>query len=157
MRGKKRPTTERARAVGIALIEGIPAAAKATGVPARSLRRYKDDPELAVLGLSVREDVEKALWVGIQVGLDQVLTGLADPDERLRDKADAVNMLMTQHALLTGQATMRSETRDLTSTFEDHELDELRTYLERNRVTSQHPAEVAVASPGQNGAAPSDG
>lgn len=33
MRGKKRPQSERAQAVGLALVAGVPDAAKATGTP----------------------------------------------------------------------------------------------------------------------------
>lgn len=110
MRGKKRPNDERAQAVGLALIKGVPAASKAMGIPQRTLRHWKQDPEFAELGLSAREEVATAMWVGIQVGLEEVHKGLTNPDERLRDKADAVAMLIEKRALMVGEATSRTET-----------------------------------------------
>lgn len=110
MRGKRTPDKQRAEAVGLALVQGVPAASKATGVPQRTLRHWKNDPEFAELGLSAREDVAQAMWVGIQVGLEEIHKGLTNPDERLRDKADAVAMLLEKRALMIGEATSRTET-----------------------------------------------
>ena len=125
MRGQKRTLAQVADGVALALVQGIPAASKATGIPMRSLRRYKDDPELAALGLSAREEVAERMWVVIQEGLEQVEAGLL-ADEPLKDKAAALAMLIEKRALLVGEATSRTESRDLTNTFDDHELDALK-------------------------------
>lgn len=127
MRGSRRSRTEVANAVGISLVKGVPAASKATGIPQRTLRRYKDDPELAELGLSAREDVARSMWVGIQVGLDEVFRGMTDPDEPLKAKSDALFGLMEQHALMTGGVTSRSETKDTSLDLDPRVQRELRS------------------------------
>lgn len=109
MRGKKTPDRKRAEAVGLALVQGVPAASKALGVPQRTLRHWKADPEFAELGLSAREDVGTAMWVGIQVGLDEIYKGLTNPEEPLKAKTDTVAMLIEKRALLIGEATSRTE------------------------------------------------
>lgn len=110
MRGRRTPADRKAKAVGLALVQGVPAASKALGVPQRTLRHWKADPEFAELGLSAREEVATAMWVGIQVGLEEIHKGLINPDERLRDKADATAMLIEKRALMVGEATSRTET-----------------------------------------------
>lgn len=114
MRGSRTPDNVRAEAVGLALVKGVPAAAKETGIPQRSIREWRNAPEFAELRLSAREDVASVMWVAIQDGLDEVHAGLTNPNERLRDKADALFGLMQQHALMTGEATSRTEAKNIT-------------------------------------------
>lgn len=155
MRGSKRPPKERAKVVGLALVKGVPKAAKATGIPMRTIRDYMKDPEFAKLRLSAREDVAEEMWATIQVGLAEVYEGLRKPGERLRDKADALFGLMNQHALYTGQATTRTETRDLTGALDDHELATLKAIVQSGH-PADDPAEVAVVDSGANGTAPTE-
>ena len=109
MRGKRTPNTTRAEAVGLALVQGVPAASKALGIPQRTIRDWKDDPEFAELRLSAREEVGEAMWVSIQVGIGEVYKGLTSPDEPLKAKADTLAMLIEKRALLMGEATSRTE------------------------------------------------
>jgi hypothetical protein len=69
--------------------------------------------------------VAEQMWVGVQIGIAETVKGLRDPDARLRDKSDATSMLVEKYLLLTGQATNRTETKDITSRFSDHEMDML--------------------------------
>lgn len=119
MRGSKRPLSERSKAVGLAYIKGVPAASHELGIPQRTLRHWKQDPELAEVGLSARADALPKLWVAIQAGIEEVYAGLIDPDERLRDKADALIGLMDKYALWSGEATARVETKSLTDGLPD--------------------------------------
>ena len=129
MRGKRRPNDERAQALGLAMVRGVPEASKATGIPQRTLRHWKNDPEFAELGLSAREEVASAMWVGIQVGLEEVHKGLTNPDERLRDKADAVAMLIEKRALMVGEATSRTEAT-VSRGWNDEERRKLRDFVD---------------------------
>jgi hypothetical protein len=153
MRGKATAMDTRAEAVGLAMVKGVPAASKATGIPQRTLRRWKDDPQLAELGLSAREEVKDRLWVAIQVGLDEVYGGMTDPGEPLKAKAEALFGLMDKYALWSGEATSRNESRDITKEFDDHELALLRDAIQREDST-QHPEEAAVAGDRPTGADP---
>jgi hypothetical protein len=131
MRGKKTPDRTRAEAVGLALVTGVPAASKALGIPQRTIREWKDDPDFAELRLSAREEVGAAMWVAIQVGLGEVYEGLRNPDERLKDKADAVFGLIEKRALLLGEATSRNENVSITDGLSDDEKRKLREAIGR--------------------------
>ena len=116
---------EKAAAVGLALAKGQRPAAEELGVPLSSLHVWYQRPEFAQIRTTAREDVAEQMWVGVQIGIAETVKGLRDPDARLRDKSDATSMLVEKYLLLTGQATNRTETKDITSRFTDHEMDML--------------------------------
>ena len=155
MRGKKRPMAERAKAVGIALIDGPQAASDATGIPRTTILRWTELPEYDELRQKTPEVVSDMFWAAVQIGVDQVATGLLG-DEPLRDKAVALGILYDKHALMTGQVTVRSEARDLTKEFDDHELDLLRGAIERED-SERAAEEAAVGGGGPEGSAPTEG
>jgi hypothetical protein len=106
----------RAEAVGLAHALGDKEASKRTGIPARTIRRWLqllhkgDERALAILDAPTREQVAAKLWEGVTVGTEAVVAGLSDPRSRLGDKARALEVLATQHSLLTGGVTSRTET-----------------------------------------------
>ena len=155
MKGKKRPMAERARAVGIALIDGAQVASDATGIPRTTIVQWVDLPEYDELRRKTPEAVADMFWAAVQIGVDQVAQGLLR-DEPLRDKAIALGILWDKHALMSGAVTSRSESRDLTKVFDDHELDLLRGAIEREDST-RAAEEVAVAPDRSSGPAPADG
>jgi hypothetical protein len=110
MRGKRTPAKQRAEAVGLAMVRGVPDAAKALGVSQRNIRRWKDDPQLSELVLSAREELEQTMRAAIWIGMDQIQAGLESSEEPLKDKASTVFGLIDRHQLLTGGPTSRSET-----------------------------------------------
>ena len=114
MRGSRTPDNVRAEAVGLALVKGVPEASKATGIPQRSIREWRSSEEFAELRLSAREKVAEVMWVAIQDGLDEVHAGLTDPKEGLKAKSEALFGLMQQHALMIGEATSRTEAKNIT-------------------------------------------
>ena len=116
---------EKAAAVGLALAKGQRPAAEELGVPLSTLGVWYRKPEFAQIRTTAREDVAEQMWVGVQIGIAETVKGLRDPDARLRDKSDATSMLVEKYLLLTGQATNRTETKDITSRFTDHEMDML--------------------------------
>jgi hypothetical protein len=156
MRGKKTPDTRRAEAVGLALVQGVPAASKALGIPQRTIRDWKDDPEFAELRLSAREDVGAAMWVAIQIGLGEVYGGLRNPDEPLKAKSDTVAMLIEKRALLMGEATERTES--LTSGFDPAQQQRIREWLASlaGGEADSGRAGDAVALPSEAAAAPTE-
>lgn len=110
---------EKAAAVGRAAATTTQRASEEMGIPRTTLRQWIDEPQYAELRQKTRDDFAGALWVGMQVGVDQVTRGLMDPDAALRDKATALGILYDKHALLTGAATSRTESRDLTGSLSD--------------------------------------
>lgn len=114
----------KARAVGIALVENAEVAAERTGIPRRTIGYWMDHPEFAALRLKTREEVAETMWVGVQVGVEEVIKGIKG-DAPLRDKAVALGILWDKQALMSGQATSRSEHTEMAEHLDDHEAQAL--------------------------------
>ncbi|MEW5989724.1 MAG: hypothetical protein AB1736_00055 [Chloroflexota bacterium] len=101
----------RAEALGLALALGADEAAHRTGIPRRTISRWLADPRRVeeASDPSTHEAIVGKLWHAVEVGTDAVLAGLQDPKARLGDKARALEVVSTRHAMLTGAATSRSE------------------------------------------------
>lgn len=106
---------ERAEAVGVALTIGTKKAAVQLGIPRRTLSSWLQRPTAEVQAAIVRthDDVAARLWEAVTAGTDAVLAGLRDPKARLGEKATALRIVVEAHALITGQATSRTETTTL--------------------------------------------
>ena len=113
--------TEKASVVATATMEGTRAAADHTGVPESTIRYWLDKPEFAQLREKTRDSVADEFWATIQVGVHR-LAELIPRTEDLQKVATAVGILYDKHALLTGGATGRTESRDLTGTLSDGDL-----------------------------------
>lgn len=113
---------QKAEAVAVATMTNTKAAAETTGIPRKTIAYWLDDPEFANLRHETRDAVADEFWAAIQVGLKEVANGLRDPDAPLRDKSVALGILYDKHALLTGGATGRTESRDLTGSISDGDI-----------------------------------
>jgi transposase-like protein len=102
----------RAKAVGIAMVEGVTAAERETGIPKQTIDYWMDKPEFGHLRTTARETVAEGMWVGIQIGVRELSAGLTG-DAPLHHKAAAFQALADRYALLTGGATSRTESREL--------------------------------------------
>lgn len=127
MRGKKRPTVERAQVAGLALVVGVPEAARATGINERSIRRYLDDPELSELATRKQELVDQEWWAFVQKGFRRV-ADLMDSTDDAQKAAIATAVIYDKLALSRGGVTSRTETRSLN--FDDHETRRLRDFID---------------------------
>jgi hypothetical protein len=101
------------------MVEGVTAAERVTGIPKTTIQYWTEMPEFAQLRTTARETVADSMWVGIQVGIKEVVKGF-ESDAPLKEKAIAFGVIYDRHALLTGGATGRTESRDLSSR-SDHE------------------------------------
>lgn len=119
---RKYTARTRARAVGIAVVDGVTAAGRATGIPKTTIQQWIDLPEYVHLRTTTREKVLEQMWIGIQVGIRELTAGLSG-DAMLHHKADALRTLTDRYALLAGEATSRTENRELHDS-PDHELRE---------------------------------
>jgi hypothetical protein len=128
---------------------GVPATAEAMGIPETTIRYWLDDPAFVALREKTREEVADRMWAAIQVGVDEIAKGLRDPDAPLRDKATATGILYDKHALLTGGATTRSESRDITGSLTDGEL--IAAVREAQRITGDGgtPSEAPLEAAGE--------
>ncbi len=119
---KRRRYTARtkAKAVGIAEVDGVTRAAEETGIPKQTIHQWTQKPEYGQLRTTAREAVVAELWVGLQVGVRVLVAGL-EGDAPLNHKAAAFDSLAERYALLNGEATNRTEHRELLADFDDHE------------------------------------
>lgn len=117
--------------VADALNSSTKAAADRAGINESTVRYWLDDPQFATLRDKSRDAVAAEFWTAIQVGIREVTKGLQDADTGLRDKAVALGVIYDKHALLTGGATNRSESRDITGTLADADIAEAIRAAER--------------------------
>jgi hypothetical protein len=104
-----------------------------TGIPKTTIQYWVDSPEFDHLRTTARETVVETFWAAVQVGLDEVVKGFRS-EAPLKDKAVALATVYDRHALLTGGATARSESRDITGSLSDSEL--IAAVREAERITS---------------------
>src|SRR5689334_12442693 len=100
---RKYTETQRAEAVGIAMVDGVTAAETITGIPKTTIQDWTQRPEYVQLRTTARETVAEGMWVGIQIGVRELAAGLTG-DAPLNHKASAFQALAERWALLTGDA-----------------------------------------------------
>ena len=138
---------QKADAVAAATLSNVPAVAEAMDIPETTIRYWLDSPEFVELRNKTRDEVGERLWSAIQVGIDEVAKGLRS-DAPLRDKATAVGILYDKHALLTGGATGRTESRDITGTLSDSDVATAIRYADDlTRGSGTGTAEAAEGTP----------
>lgn len=119
---------QKAVAVGIAAVDGVTRAGEVTGIAKQTIDYWLHDPEFGQLRTTAREVVVEQFWMGIQVGIQQVTEGLRG-DAPLREKASALDNLVEKFALLSGEATNRTEHRELLNGFDDGEKEAAAEWL----------------------------
>lgn len=103
---------QRAKATGIAVVDGVTSAERQTGIPKETIQYWTKKPEFAHLRTTAREAVIEELWVGLQIGVKALAEGLVG-EAPLHHKAQAFQALAERYALLSGDATSRTESREL--------------------------------------------
>ena len=112
---------QRAAAVGIAALSNVEVAAESTGIPRTTIDYWMDKPEFVELRSKTRDQVADEFWSTIQIGLKRVAQLIPTTDD-LQKVSIATGILYDKHALLTGGATGRTESRDLTGSLADGDL-----------------------------------
>jgi transposase-like protein len=113
---------QKAKTAGLAVVHGVTKAAEMSGVPKQRVSDWLDkyDPG-GEMRTKSREKVAEEMWAVIQIGVQEVSKGIQG-DAPLRDKVVAVGVLYDKFALLTGSATARTESRDITGSLSDADL-----------------------------------
>ena len=116
---------QKATAVIAAEMSSLTQAAEKSGIPKSTLKGWMDDPRLAQLRTKTREEMaEDALrlaHLAYTALAQKIMAGEVDG----RDLVTAYGVAVDKGQLLAGQATERTETRDITATLPDHEKDAL--------------------------------
>jgi hypothetical protein len=151
MRGRNRPQAERARAVGIAAVTTISEASRQTGIPRTTIQDWFESEEFVALRQRTKDQVADEWWAGVQHGVKSVIREF-DGNAPLRDKAIAVGVLFDKLALMRGEATSRSESKDISDDISPTVKREL-----RRRYAELDPARDDVAREGAEGTTTSAG
>lgn len=125
---RKPATPRQAEVVALAEVIGIRPAARQAGIPESTLRTWREHPDLAQLRAETSAEVAQDVWAGFQRGVHRIVA-LLDTAEDLAKVAIATGVLFDKYALMTGQATARSEHRSLTDDIPDSERARLRDWI----------------------------
>ena len=110
MRGKKIPSDQRARAVGIAAIAGFAEASRQTGISESAVRAWYEKPEYAELRDRTKEIATTEWWAGVQLAFRRSVELLDRTDDPVK-AATAGAIMFDKMALSRGEVTSRSENR----------------------------------------------
>ena len=114
-------------AVMAAEMSGVVQASRQTGIPATTIEYWLHKPEFAEVRTRTREDLADEIRVVAHLAWKRLAETL--PTMEGRDAVFAAEKASTLLQLVSGQATARTETRDV-PVFDDHELEELRRAVE---------------------------
>ena len=126
---ERRRYTKREKAAAVAAVEAssLTEAAESRGIPLSTLEYWVQDPAFADLRSKTRADIADEARLGAQLFLAEIVKK-RDTFEP-RDLAITFGILIDKAQLLAGEATSRSEHRDLTTSFADAEWDALTDFL----------------------------
>ncbi len=149
MPGQRRSYTKRQKltAVIAADMTSTLAAAEATGIPRTSINNWLDDPEIVSLRQNARQMLAEEMGVIARLATQKLGEAIRAGRLEPRDLIMAAGMATDKSQLLAGQATSRTETRDLTETLDDHERAALRDILDDvlREAEAPTPAHAGVA------------
>lgn len=136
---------EKAEAIGIAIVEGQTAAAEKTGTPLTTLNAWWHSAEFVELRTKSNEDVAHDMWAVVQRGIQRIAELIPQTDD-IAKVAIATGTVYDKRALLTGDATSRSEHRDIADDPDAIAVGKLRQRL--GVVPSSRPVDVVAGSNG---------
>ena len=116
-------------AVLAAEVGGVTQAAEATGIPKQTIDYWLDDPYFGPFRTKAREDMAEEVKAVAHLAWQRVAEALRSGALEPRDALFAADKATTIYQLVTGQATERTEHRDLIADFDDHERDQLEAWL----------------------------
>jgi hypothetical protein len=118
---------EKVTTVIAAEMTSLSAAAASTGIPKSTVKGWLDDPKLAQLRTTTREQLADEARVIQQLAAEAIRVRL--PEFEPRDLTILYGVMTDKGQLLSGAATERVET--LTSGMDDHEKAQLHALLQR--------------------------
>ena len=116
------------------------AAQDATGISEANIRRWRDDPELAKYVEKTRDELAEGTQMMAHRALERISATLSDFEPR--DLVTLFGVMVDKAQLLSGGATSRLESRDLTGTLSDADIiDAIRVASDLVAAGGTHPAE----------------
>lgn len=105
------------------------AAAEKTGIPRKTIAYWLERPEFAELRQKTREDAAAGFGVLMHKAQDRLVELV--PSMEARDLIVLLGVATDKAQLLSGQATQRTENRDLVEDLKDHEREALREAIDK--------------------------
>lgn len=100
---------------------GVTEAAKQAGIPHQTVTYWMERPEFGEYRRKAREDLAEEVGIVAHLAWQRVAEALRADRLEPRDALFAADKATTLYQLVTGQATTRSEHRDITDTMDDTE------------------------------------
>jgi hypothetical protein len=132
-RGVQRSRKVKLAAVMAAEMSGVVEAERQTGIPESTIRYWAAKPEFAEVRARTREELENEVKIAAHRLWQRVAEMALDMDPR--DAIFGAEKATTILQLLSGSATARTETRDITGSLPDSAL--IEAIREAERLTSQ--------------------
>lgn len=121
---------QKATAVVAAEMSSIQAASEQLGIPERTIRHWRDRPELAALAAKTREEMADDIKLVAALALERLAEAIESGAMEPRDLITAFGVAIDKSQLLAGAPTERTETRSLTDGLDDHEKRLLRDAID---------------------------
>lgn len=139
---ERRKYTKRQKlsAVMAAEMVGVTVAGEQSGIPKQTIQYWLDDPKFGPYRTRAREGLIEEVKVAAHLLWRRVIESA--PDMEPRDALFGADKATAYLQLLTGAATARVETQDITNDLDDHERAALRDIL--TGVLSEKPDAVPV-------------
>ena len=109
---------------------GVTEAARQAGVPHETVSYWMDRPEFAEYRRKAREDLAEEVGVVAHLAWQRVAEALRSGSLEPRDALFAADKATSLYQLVTGQATSRTEHRDVTDSLDDLEREALSASIE---------------------------
>lgn len=109
-------------AVIAAEMSGITEASKQTGIPKQTIDYWMDDPEFGRIRTKTREDLADEIKVVAHLAWQRIAEALSAGTMEPRDALFAAEKATSLRLLMAGDATSRTETRDITGSLEDTDI-----------------------------------
>lgn len=119
---------QKAEAVGLSVVEGTRPAAERLGIPVSTIHSWRESEEFAQLRTRKKDEVAAEVWATFQMGVRRIAE-LIPETEDMTKVATATGIIYDKFALMSGQATDRTETRELVAGFDDGEKEALQQWL----------------------------
>jgi len=100
---------------------GVVAAADQSGIPATTIEYWLHKPEFAEFRTKTREDLAEEVGIVAHLAWQRVAEALKRGDLEPRDALFAADKATTLYQLVTGEATQRTEQRDITAELKPEE------------------------------------
>jgi len=97
-------------------------ASKTSGIPKSTVKRWLDDPDMALWRTSTREDLAEEIGAVAHLAWARVASTLRSGEMEPRDAIFAAEKATSLQILMSGGATSRNETRDISGTLSDIDI-----------------------------------